>query len=115
MNDDFNSPILIANLFEAVKWINLINDGKESLVQSDLDLLKLALNDFVFDILGLENSMDKNDDSHIVDGLVHLLIEMRKGARDNKDWALSDKIRDELLALGVQLKDGKDGTTYSLI
>jgi len=114
MSDDFNTPILIAHLFEAVKWINLINDGKESLTSEDLELLKNTISVFVFDILGLENAQKSNDSSARVDGLVQLLIEMRKTARDNRDWALSDKIRDELLALGVQLKDGKDGTTYSL-
>jgi len=62
----------------------------------------------------LENAQKSNDSSDRVDGLVQLLIEMRKTARDDRDWALSDKIRDELLALGVQLKDGKEGTSYSL-
>jgi len=114
MNDDFNTPILIANLFEAVKWINLINDGKESLTAEDLDLLKTTMNTFVFDILALENTQKSNDSSDRVAGLVQLLIDMRKKARDDRDWALSDKIRDELLALGVQLKDGKEGTTFSV-
>jgi len=114
MNDDFNSPILIANLFEAVKWINLINDGKESLSSKDLELLTSTMNTFVFDILGLENAQMQDDNSEKIDGLVHLLIEMRKKARDDRDWALSDKIRDELMDLGIQLKDGKEGTTYSL-
>ena len=115
MNDDFNSPILIAHLFEAVKWINLINDGKESLTQSDLKMLTETINSFVFEILGLENAQKNDDNSDRLDGLVQLLIEMRKTARDDRDWALSDKIRDELMALGVQLKDGKEGTTYALI
>ncbi|MGI9533130.1 cysteine--tRNA ligase [Lutimonas sp.] len=114
MNDDFNTPILIAHLFEAVKWINLILDGKESVNEADLDLLKTTLFTFTFDILGLENAQKSADSSDRVEGLVELLIQMRKQARDNRDWALSDKIRDELLALGVQLKDGKDGTTFSL-
>lgn len=114
MNDDFNSPILIAHLFEAVKWINLINDGRESLTLKDLDLLRATIDAFVFDILGLENAQKQNDNSDKLDGLVQLLIEMRKTARENRDWALSDKIRDELMAFGIQLKDGKEGTTYSL-
>ncbi len=114
MNDDFNTPILIAHLFEAVKWFNLINDGKESLTQSDLDLLTSTVNTFVFDILGLENAHKNDDNSDRIDGLVQLLIEMRKTAREDRDWALSDKIRDELMVLGIQLKDGKEGTAYSL-
>lgn len=114
MNDDFNSPILIAHLFDAVKWYNLINDGKEQLTADDLALLNKTVQTFVFDILGLEPLHQHNDNSDKIDGLVHLLINMRKVARENRDWAMSDKIRDELLALGIQLKDGKEGTTYSL-
>lgn len=114
MNDDFNTPILIAHLFEAVKWINLIRDGKESINEEDYHLLKTILDTFIFDILGLENAQKSVDSSDRVEGLVELLIEMRKKARDDRDWALSDKIRDELIVLGVQLKDGKDGTTFSL-
>jgi cysteinyl-tRNA synthetase len=113
MNDDFNSPVLIAHLFEAVKWINLISDGKESLDDKDADLLRLTLDQFIFDILGLEN-VKSGENTDRTAGLIKLLIDMRKSARDNRDWALSDKIRDELLAIGVQLKDGKDGTTYTL-
>lgn len=114
MNDDFNTPILIAHLFEAVKWINLINDGKETLTEADLTTLKSTVDTFVFDILGLESAHKSDDNSEKLDGLVQLLIEMRKTAREDRDWALSDKIRDELMALGIQLKDGKEGTTYSL-
>ena len=114
MNDDFNTPILIAHLFEAVKWINLINDGKESLTHADLETVRNTVNTFVFDILGLENAHKNNDNSEKLDGLVQLLIEMRKTAREDRDWALSDKIRDELMAFGIQLKDGKEGTNYSL-
>ena len=88
--------------------------AKQSLTSEDLDLLKSTLSIFVYDILGLENAQKSSDSSERVDGLVQLLIEMRKTARDNRDWALSDKVRDELLVLGVQLKDGKEGTSYSL-
>ena len=114
MNDDFNTPILIAHLFDAVKWINLINDGKETLTKEDLIILKTTINNFVFEILGLENVSESNIDSDKLSGVVEILIQLRKEARDNKDWALSDKIRDELIALGIQLKDGKEGTTFSI-
>lgn len=114
MNDDFNTPVLIAHLFEAVKWINLMLDNKESLNEADFELFKSTIESFAFDILGLENAQKNDNSSNRVEGLVELLIEMRKKARDDRDWALSDKIRDELLVLGVQLKDGKDGTTFSL-
>jgi len=113
MNDDFNTPILIANLFEGIKFINLIKEGKETISLDDLQDFKNTMNAFVFDVLGLEN---QNSEVGIGEdklaGVLRMLIKMRKDARENKDWVLSDKIRDELLALGIQLKDGKDGTTF---
>ena len=113
MNDDFNTPILIANLFEAVKFVNQVKDDKASISKADLELLSATLNAFVFDILGLVND-SKEQGSDKLEGVVELLIKLRKEARDNKDWALSDQIRDELAALGIQLKDGREGTTFSV-
>ncbi len=113
MNDDFNTPVLIANLFEAVRYINLLIDKKETITPEDLFVLKTTLNAFVFDVLGLRNELQQ-DSSAKLSGVVEMLIGMRKNARDNKDWALSDKIRDELASLGIQLKDGKEGTTFSV-
>lgn len=113
MNDDFNTPILIANLFEAVKVINLIKEQKASLSSDDLTIFKETINAFVFDVLGLMNETAKESSSKI-NGVVELLIKLRKEARENKDWALSDQIRDELLALGIQLKDGREGTTFTM-
>ncbi len=115
MNDDFNTPILIAHLFEAVKFINLLKEQKEAISSSDLEIFSENLNAFVFDILGLVNELSsENEGSNKLSGVVEMLIEMRKKARDNKDWALSDEIRDQLLVLGIQLKDGKEGTTFSV-
>ncbi|MFY7670734.1 cysteine--tRNA ligase [Tenacibaculum sp. MEBiC06402] len=113
MNDDFNTPILIANLFEAVKFINQVKDDKASISKKDLELLSATLNALVFDILGLVND-SKEQGSDKLEGVVELLIKLRKEARDNKDWALSDQIRDELAELGIQLKDGREGTTFSV-
>jgi cysteinyl-tRNA synthetase len=113
MNDDFNTPILIAHLFEGVKYINQIKENKETISEVDLQEFKSVLNAFVFDVLGLENVSTQNN-SNKLSGVVELLIGMRNDARANKDWALSDKIRDELLVLNIQLKDGKDGTTFSV-
>ncbi|MCF6279357.1 MAG: cysteine--tRNA ligase [Flavobacteriaceae bacterium] len=114
MNDDFNTPVLIANLFEGIKYINLIKEEKETITSDDLQDLKMTINTFVFDVLGLEGSSETNQDESKLSGVLEMLIKMRKDARDNKDWALSDKIRDELLALDIQLKDSKDGTTFSV-
>lgn len=113
MNDDFNSPVLIAHLFEAVKYINLLTEKKETLNVTDLELFKSTLSAFVFDVLGLKNEIEQ-DSSDKLSATVEILIAMRKQAREDKDWALSDKIRDELAALGIQLKDGKEGTTFSV-
>ena len=114
MNDDFNTPILIAQLFEGVKYINLLNDGKETLTDADLKLFTKAMNAFVYDVLGLEDEKASDSNNDKLEGTVNMLIEMRKQARDNKNFALSDQIRDQLIALGIQLKDGKEGTTFSV-
>ncbi|MGI9546879.1 MAG: cysteine--tRNA ligase [Flavobacteriaceae bacterium] len=112
MNDDFNTPVLIAQLFEAVKHINLIRDGKEKISETDLEILRNTVNTFVFDVLGLENKKDSNGSSDLLSGVVDLLIELRNEARLNKDFSTSDKIRDQLQELGIQLKDGKEGTSF---
>ncbi|RXG12552.1 cysteinyl-tRNA synthetase [Leeuwenhoekiella aestuarii] len=115
MNDDFNSPILIAQLFEAAKFIHQIKDGKAKISQADLELFQESIHAFVFDILGLEDVnavAEANTDK--LNGAIELLIQLRKEARANKDFATSDQIRDQLLELGIQLKDGREGTTYTL-
>lgn len=114
MNDDFNTPILIANLFEGIRFVNLINDRKETIAENDLDELKATLKGFIFDVLGITDEQTTNDQSEKLEGVVNLMIQMRNEARANKDFALSDQIRDQLLAVGIQLKDGKDGTSFSL-
>src|SRR6056297_26009 len=114
MNDDFNTSILIANLFDAVKHINLIKEGKESVTTADKMVLKETIHDFVFDVLGLESKKSSAADTEKLSGAVELLIQLRKNARENRDFATSDDIRDQLAALGIQLKDGKEGTTFSL-
>ena len=113
MNDDFNTPVLISNLFEGVKFINQMKANKGSLGQEDLVLFTSKMKAFTHDVLGLFDD-STNDNSDKLKGTVELLIELRKNARENKDWALSDQIRDELLELGIQLKDGREGTTFSI-
>ena len=114
MNDDFNTPILIAQLFEGVRFVNVLKEGKESLTPEDLKTFASAMNAFVFDVLGLENEKASDGNNDKLEGTVNLLIEMRKQAREDKNFALSDQIRDQLLAIGIQLKDGKEGTSFSL-
>ena len=115
MNDDFNSPILIATLFEAVKFINAIKEGEETITEEDKLLLGNTLHGFIFDVLGLQDDIVVNEDSQEkLTGAVELLINLRSQARGNKDFSTSDQIRDQLAALGIQLKDGKEGTTFSI-
>ncbi|WP_339626782.1 cysteine--tRNA ligase [uncultured Winogradskyella sp.] len=113
MNDDFNTPILIATLFDAVKFINQIKDGSATVTKADLDLLTTTLNTFTFDVLGLVNIAKEQTGTDKLAGAVAILINLREEARLNKDFALSDKIRDELAVKGIQLKDGKEGTTFT--
>jgi len=112
MDDDFNTPILIAHLFEAVKMINSIKDSFENITAEDLERLKAIMNGFVHDVLGLDTEA-VNESSDKLDGVVKMLIEMRNQARVDKNWALSDQIRDQLSDLGIQLKDGAEGTTFT--
>lgn len=113
MNDDFNAPILVAKLFDAVKHINAVNDGKAMLSSEDLTILSNEINSFVFDVLGLK-SVNGNDDSAL-DKVMELIIDMRQTARENKDWTTSDKIRDFLAEAGIQIKDSKEGTNWTKI
>lgn len=114
MNDDFNTPILIANLFEGVKFINQVKDGSATLTTDDIKLLSNSLNTFTFDVLGLLKDAETAAGGDKLAGAVDVLIKLRQEARANKDFALSDKIRDELAEVGIILKDGKDGTTFSV-
>ena len=112
LTDDFNSPIMIAHLFEAVKYIFALNDGKETISTEDLEDLKATLNAFIFDVLGLQTVEENNNEK--LDQTLKVLIELRNQARKSKNFELSDQIRDKLLAEGIELKDGRDGTSYVL-
>ncbi|WP_214226886.1 cysteine--tRNA ligase [Pedobacter sp. B4-66] len=112
MNDDFNSPVVIAELFEAVRIINTIHDGKGNISEIELERLKKLMNDFVFNIFGLKDEETSNTE---LNSVLDLVIDIRKGAKENKDYATSDKIRLGLQSMGIQLKDSKDGTTWNKI
>ena len=111
MDDDFNAPALVANLFEAVKQINAILEGKESLKKEDLALLKDEMCGFVFEVLGLKPILEKSADNRLV-GVMDLIMDLRTSARENKDWSTSDKIRDGLLNAGIHVKDEKNGASW---
>ncbi len=113
MNDDFNSPVLIAHLFEAVKLINSIKDGKSMIDQENLEILKDAFFTFVDDILGLRAEEVASAGQESLTGkLIETLIGLRQEAKLNKDYAAADQIRNKLAAIGVILKDTKDGTEF---
>lgn len=112
MNDDFNTPVALSHLFEAARIINSVNDGKESLAAEDLELLKTLVTDFVFNIFGLKEENVVNTDK--IDGLMNMILDVRKEAKAKKDFATSDLIRDKLKEIGFEIKDGKEGTTYAM-
>lgn len=113
MNDDFNSPALIANLFEGVRIINSVNDKKETLGVNDLSLLKTLFHTFVFDILGMKDEVS-TDQNQVVKGLMELILDIRKEARVKKDFSTSDQIRNALQKLNISVKDTKDGVDWSM-
>jgi cysteinyl-tRNA synthetase len=114
MNDDFNSPVLIAHIFDAVRIINGCKEGSQQLDEPSLDLLKKKMNLYVYDVLGLKPEEEFSGKGNQLEGVMQLLLDIRKSARDRKDWATSDKIRDELLKVGIVIKDGKEGTTWEM-
>jgi len=112
MNDDFNSPVLIAELFEAVHIINSVYDGKTAASTADIEALKKLMDDFVIGVLGLKEESNQSDD---MGKLLDFIITLRSEAKVNKDYATSDKIRIGLNSIGIQLKDNKEGTTWNKI
>ena len=114
MNDDFNSPKTIASLFELVAKINTFSTNNTIGVISEktFKYLKDTFEGFVVEVFGLVPLMENDSDK--LDGTVKLLVQMRNEAKQNKDYALSDKIRDNLIGIGIQLKDSKEGTTYTI-
>jgi cysteinyl-tRNA synthetase len=113
MNDDFNSPVVIANLFEGVRIVNSVYDNKETLNTGDLEILKTLFSTFVFDILGLREESAKEQDS-LVEGLMNTILSLRERARINKDFPVSDTIRTDLEKLNIVVKDTKDGPTWNI-
>jgi len=112
MNDDFNSPVVIAELFEAARIINTVYDGKGRITAAELEKLKVLMQEFVFDIFGLKDEESSNNE---LNDVLDMVIDIRKSAKENKDYATSDKIRIGLQNIGIQLKDSKEGTTWNKI
>lgn len=116
MNDDFNTPKAMASLFDLATKIYSFKAGHISLnevTEATLERLKKTYSDFIFNILGLLDETNSGGDSNTVSGLMDLILSMRANARTNKDWDTSDQIRDALTNIGIQVKDGKDGVSWT--
>ena len=112
MNDDFNTPILIAQLFEGGKLANQINEGKAGLNQEELQEFVEFMNAMFYNVLGLK--IESAQQGELVDDLMNVIIELRKDAKDNKNYELSDKIRDELGKLSIEIRDSKEGSSWTV-
>ena len=113
MNDDFNTPILIAHLFDGVRIINSVKDGKESLNAADLEQLKTIFNTFITDILGFISHKESNTND-LTNEVMELVLQLRGNAKKSKDFDTADLIRDELDKVGIQIKDGREGTNWEI-
>ena len=113
MNDDFNTPILISHLFECVKIINSIKNGKGSLSSQDLKKMQKIFDSFITNILGFctEEEEQKNN---LTDNLMSLILKLRVVAKEKKDWSSADIIRNDLDKIGINIKDEPKGTTWTL-
>ncbi len=116
LDDDLNTPIVIAHLFDACRIINLVNDGKAKADQNDIDRLRRLFDTFLFEILGMRDEMSAGDGGSLkpFEEAVDLLLEIRREAKANKDWTTSDLIRNRLSEIGFNVKDTKDGFEWSL-
>ena len=113
MNDDFNTPILIAHLFDGVRIINSVKDGKESLNAADLEQLKTIFNTFITDILGFISHKESNTND-LTNEVMELVLQLRGNAKKSKDFDTADLIRDELDKVGIQIKDGREGSSWEV-
>ncbi|MFZ9848635.1 MAG: cysteine--tRNA ligase [Flavobacteriales bacterium] len=112
MNDDFNTPMVVAVLFDAVKEINLLKAGTKTATTADIEGLKKLFNDFLVEIMGVQ-SEETASNNDISASLMQVILDLRKDAKENKNYAMSDKIRDELKALKITIKDTKEGAEWS--
>lgn len=114
MNDDFNSPILIANLFEGARIINSVNDGKESITDTDLKTLKELMHAFVFDVLGLKQEQSTGTNDSALKNVMEIVLNMRQEIKSRKDFVAADKLRDDLKKNNIIIKDTKDGAVWAI-
>ena len=114
MNDDFNTPILIANIFDAVKFINKVNQQKANISKEDWEVLLSSINSFVFEVMGLQKSNLTNNENSKINDVLDILLELRDDARKNKNYELSDKIRDMLKNKGISINDSNKDSSFTI-
>ena len=114
MNDDFNTPILIANIFDAVKFINKVNQQKANISKGDWEVLLSSINSFVFEVMGLQKSNLTNNENSKINDVLDILLELRDDARKNKNYELSDKIRDMLKNKGISINDSNKDSSFTI-
>ncbi|MCQ2265986.1 MAG: cysteine--tRNA ligase, partial [Bacteroidales bacterium] len=102
-------------LFEAARIINSVRDNKMTLTAEDLETLKHYFGVFFYDILGMKEALQQNDNAALIEQLMSMVLDMRQEAKATKNWAVADAIRNKFSEVGVQIKDGKDGATWELI
>ncbi|MFO7613426.1 MAG: cysteine--tRNA ligase, partial [Bacteroidales bacterium] len=107
-------PVVLAQLFEALRMINAVKEGKEKLPDQDMVVLAQTYRTFLVDILGLVPEEQSGKKDEIINGLMGTIIDIRAEARAKKDFATSDQIRDKLLKINIQIKDGKEGATWEV-
>ena len=112
MNDDFNTPILIAHLFEAVRIINCAKAGTEDLTKEDIKVLSDIFDTFVTTILALKEEEESNND--LSNDIMDIILQIRSSAKSNKDWTTADLIRDELKKLNIEVRDGSEGSSWEI-
>jgi cysteinyl-tRNA synthetase len=113
MNDDFNTPILIAHLFEAVRIVNSAKAGDEQLNEEDIQQLNQLFDTFIFNILGLQEDQDTKGND-LTKEVMNIILQLRGNAKANKDWTSADLIRDELKKLNIEIRDGSDGSSWEV-
>jgi len=114
MNDDFNTPILIANIFDAVKFINKVNQEKANISKVDWEVLLRSISSFVFDVMGLQKSKLPNNENNKIKDVLNVILELRDDARKNKNYELSDKIRDMLKNKGISINDSDKDSSFTI-
>jgi cysteinyl-tRNA synthetase len=114
MNDDLNTSVLMAQLFDAARIINSTNDGKSTLTRSDIDLLHLIFQNFLVDICGVKFEEDNSEAANVLNNVVDVVLNMRAKAKADKNFQLSDELRNKLVEAGVKIKDGKEGSTWTI-